>query len=167
MRIKTTVHLKSPLLQNPDSLRPALEKVVADKALEIERDIKEQMRAPKSGRTYRRGAITKRASKVTRGLGLRERTTKRGFQRAIVGNKFHRASAPGEAPATDQGAAINSILTKPKGLRATITGSDILRLLEDGAGKLAPRPLFRPALERARPGFVREVDETVRRLANG
>ena len=167
MRTTTTVKISEPILQDPERLSQALEKVVAEQAFEIERDIKEQIRAPKSGRTYRRGPITKRASKATRGLGLREYTTKRGFTRAIVGYKFHRASAPGEAPAEDSGAAIGSILTKPTGKSATITGSEIMRLLEEGTGRIAARPVFAPALERARPGFVREVDETVRRLSNG
>ncbi len=132
------------------------------------------MRGPKGGRTYGRGAITRRATKTTRGLGLRERVLHRGqldergfsLERrlAIVGYKFHRASAPGEAPAVDQGAAIGSIKTRPKGLRATLAGSSILELLERGTPKIAARPVFGPALERARPNFERKTDEAIRRL---
>lgn len=172
MRITTTVQLNSPILQ-PGALRRELERLVAETASDIERDVKERMRAPKHGRTYRRGAITKRATKGTRGLGLREVVRNRaqmspeGFslerRLAVVGYKFHRASAAGEAPAIDHAGVINSILTKPDGTRATITANNVAALLEYHMN----RPAFEPALEDARPGFVQRVDETIRRLCDG
>ncbi len=165
MRLTKTVQLDSPLLHNPEALRPALAKVVAETAFEIERDVKEQMRAPKGGRTYRRAPIVRRVSSVTRGLGLRERTTAAGRRQAIVGSKFHRASAPGQAPAVDTGVLVNSVRAVSKGLRATI-GSSVAyaALLEEGTRRVAARPAFGPALERARPNFERAVDEAIRRL---
>ena len=48
---------------------------------------------PKTGRTYRRSAIKRR----------------RKGQRVVTGYTFHRASAPGESPATDYGILVNSI----------------------------------------------------------
>lgn len=175
MRLKATLQLNSPALKNPEALRPALERVVAETAFEIERDVKEQMRAPKSGRTYSRGVIGVRATTRTRGLGLRERTTAGGVRQAITGHRFHRASAPGEAPAVDQGVLVNSVLAVPRGLRASIGSSVIYaaaleygvfysRLRGRRVVRIEPRPAFEPALERAREPFFRRVDETVRGL---
>lgn|GEM_PF-1582605 len=174
MRLIAKSQFSSPLLRSPQLLRPALAAVVSETAFDVERDVKEQMRAPKHGRTYRRGAITKRATKATRALGLRERVLNRGQlspegfslerRRAVVGYIFHRASAPGEAAAVDLGAAVNSIRAKPRGLRAEINGSDILSLLEEGTRRVAARPAFGPAVERARPVFVRKADEAIANL---
>ncbi|HLM58179.1 MAG TPA: hypothetical protein VK422_18900 [Pyrinomonadaceae bacterium] len=174
-RVTVTVQLQSPLLRDPQSLRPALEGAVRETALDIERDIKEAMRRPKGGRTYARGVITRRASKTTRGLGLREivrnrgQLTPEGFSRerrvAVVGSRIHRASAPGEAPAVDLGELANSYSTTINGLRASV-GSPLEKaaLLEGGTRMIAPRPAAGPAAERAREPFTRRVDEAVRRL---
>lgn len=162
MRLSTKIQFDSPLLRQPSRLRPALAKVVAEVAFEIERDVKERMRAPKSGRTYRRGVLGQRVSAVTRGLGLRERTTRGPARQAIAGYRFHRASAPGEAPAVDQGLLISSINTRVNGLRATI-GSSVgyAAALEFGGRRVAARPAFKPALERARPNFERKVSQAI------
>ncbi len=171
MRVITTLQLNSPLLARPASLREALEKVVAATAFDIERGVKERMRAPKHGRTYRRGAITRKATRNTRALGLRERVTGRGQlspegfslekRRAVVGYKIHRASARGEAPAVDTSVLINSVKARPKGWRAEI-GSPVgyAWLLE----YVLDRPAFEPALEAARSPFQRKIDEAIARL---
>jgi len=104
------------------------------------------MRAPKHGRTYGRGKIT-RAPSSRLPKGLRTYETAKGNKRAIVGYKFHRASAPGEAGAIDTGSVINSIRTKPDGLRATITANRIAAILEYKMN----RPVFEPTLERIDP----------------
>lgn len=161
MRVFTqSVHLSAPILQ-PGVLRAALVEVVKETTFDIEREVKRRMQEPKSGRTYARGAITKRASKVTRGLGLRERTTAKGNKRAIAGYNFHRASAPGEAPAVDTSVLINSVRGKPDGLRGEVSS---------GAAQAAQleyqmnRPAFEPALDTAIPSFIARVDETVREM---
>jgi hypothetical protein len=175
MRITATLHLTSPLLTQPGSLRDALAKVVSETAFEVEADIKERMRAPKTGRTYRRGVLTRKSSKATRSLGLRERTSKGGARLAIVGSKLHRASAPGEAPAVDHGALINSVRAVPDGLHATIFSSVVYAAaLEHGVFysrlkgrrvvKIEPRPSFEPALEAARPRFVERCDAAIKEL---
>lgn len=158
---KTKTALQSELLRRPESLRESLERVVAETAFDIEADVKAKMRAPKHGRTYKRGHVTRKASRNTRALGLREVTSSKGFQRAVVGYNFHRASAPGEAPAVDQSTLINSIKTVPSGTRATVTASaPQAEALEFKRG----RAVFGPALERARPQFQRDADEAVRKL---
>lgn len=119
------------------------------------------MLAPKHGRTYARGALTRAASKNTRALGLRNRVTAKGNRRAIVGYRLHRASAPGEAPAVDQSVLVNSIQTKPEGTRAVIkvgaAYGEILEYKKD-------RAVFEPTLEEIRPGFIMGVDAEVARL---
>jgi hypothetical protein len=165
MRLTATLQLTSPILTQPDALKVALAKVVAETAFDIERDIKEQMAEPKHGRTYRRGVIGKRPSKGTRALGLRERTTKRGGRIAIAGFTFHRASAPGEAPAIDQGQLVGSINTQVIELHATV-GTPLQKAvwLEEGTLRIAPRPSFAPAAASAREPFERRCNEAVEAL---
>jgi len=163
MNLKVSVQLQSPVLQRPEALREALEPVVAQAAAEVERDVKEQMSGPHSGRTYRRGVIGRRVSKATKALGLRERATKRGGRIAIAGFTFHRASAPGEAPAVDLGQLINSILASGEGLRWSVgTPLATAQYLEEGTRRMAPRPAFGPAADRARETFPAKVDEAVK-----
>lgn len=162
MRLKATLHLNSPALLHPELLRSALERVVQETAHEVERDVKVQMRQPKHGRTYARGALTRRASKTTRGLGLRERTTAKGNRLAIVGYKLHRASAPGESPASDLGELIASLIVSGRGLKWTV-GSPLEKaaLLEGGTLRIAARPAFGPAAERAQGALRVKVDTAV------
>lgn len=114
------------------------------------------MRAPKSGRTYRRSAIT-RADSPGLPPGLRSRTSQNNDRRLVVGYYFHRASAPGEAPAVDLGILINSIFVRP------IVGlSIIVEVLANYAAAVeAIRPVFEPTLTEVEPTFVRDVDEEV------
>jgi len=165
MQIRATLTLTSPILLNPRALKDALAGVVKTTTLEVETGIKVRMRQPKTGRTYRRGAITRRASKRSRSLGLRERTTRGGQRLAIVGAKIHRASAPGEAPAVDLGALVNSFVTRIEGLHGRIT-SPLAKalLLETGTARIAARPSVGPAVEAAREGFEQAVDQAVREL---
>lgn len=158
MPVVTRSQLDSLILR-PGMLRSEMEKVVSSTAFDIERAVKEAMLLPKHGRTYRRGRITKAFSKRL-SKGLRTYQTAKGNTRAIVGYKFHRASAPGEAPASDTGSTINSILTKPSGLRATIMASGLFELLEEKKN----RPAFTLAVEKIRPGFLIKVDEAIGRL---
>jgi hypothetical protein len=158
MKVIRQTKLHSPILR-PGVLRSELEKLVAEAAFDVERTVKEAMQAPKHGRTYRRGRITKAfSSKLP--AGLRTFTTEAGKRRAIVGYKLHRASAPGEAPAVDTSSVINSILTKPDGLRATITANEVAAILEEKMN----RPAFGPAVEKVRPGFIVKVGDAIGRL---
>jgi hypothetical protein len=165
MRLTANLQLESPLLTQPQALRSALAKIVRETAFEVEADIKERMRSPKSGRTYRRGVLTRKATKGTRSLGLRERTTKSGARLAIVGSRIHRASAPGEAPAVDTGQLINSISTQVDDLHASVsTPLQKAIWLEEGTRKIAPRPSFEPAATDAREKFEARCDAAVKEL---
>jgi hypothetical protein len=116
-----------------DAMRAEASRVVRETAYTIEADIKTQMTAGKSGRTY----------------------------------GDHVASAPGEAPAVDTGALINSIQTdaKPMSLTATVyTPMDYAPHLEYGTVHMAARPSFTPAAERARAPFVARMRAMLGRL---
>ena len=104
-------------------------------------EVKRLMRtSPRGGRIYKR----------LRAGGLRNRLKGRG---ARAGDYItHRASAPGEPPAVDHGNLVNSVASveelTPRGW-ATTGGSTLAKIppaLEYGAGTIAPRPAFIPAL---------------------
>lgn len=109
---------------------------------------KVSMAEPKSGRTYPRGA-------VRRG---------KGEKRRVVAYRFHRASAPGEAPAIDTGHLVNSFFTKKLGRLVRIIGvnAEYAAALEFGTERIAPRPYLRPALNAVRGFFVGAMREIVR-----
>lgn len=141
----------------PREAQQAAEKFIAQTAQNIVTDIKADMTAPKRGRTYRRGRIARKRTKAH--AGLRGYTTAKGTEMAIVGYKFHRASAPGEAPARDMGALSNSIRAKRSGKLQymVFTNSDYAQALEFGTRKMAPRPFFRVAVRRRRAEFYQRM----------
>lgn len=112
---------------------------------------KRSMGGPKSGRTYRRGAIR-------RG---------KGEKRRVVAYRFHRASAPGEAPAIDTATLVNSFFTKKVGplVRVIGVGAEYAAALEFGTERIAPRPFLRPALNAVRDFFIGSMREIVRQGA--
>lgn len=75
----------------------------------------------------------------------------------------HRASAPGEPPAIDQGLLANTIgVSSVPGVdndlaAMVVANADYAPHLEFGTSRMAPRPFFRPAFERAREGFERAL----------
>ena len=93
------------------------------------------MNPPKSGRIYRRG------------------------------NVAHQASAPGEAPATDTGALVNSAYTKKLADADYETGFTVeyAAALEFGTPKIEPRPYLRPAVEAVRKAFIAAIKRIVER----
>jgi HK97 gp10 family phage protein len=74
-------------------------------------------------------------------LILREPKTGRQYGR-------HRASAPGEAPASDTGRLVQSIRVEHKGLRGSvIVGADYGLALERGTSRMRPRPFMTRAMK--------------------
>jgi hypothetical protein len=64
------------------------------------------------------------------------------------GNRLHRASAPGQAPASDHGDLVGSIRVehKPGSMTAmVIAGTNYAKRLEFGTPHLSPRPFMAPA----------------------
>jgi hypothetical protein len=115
----------------------AISRAVNETALEVRADIVRRIqRGPKTGRVYRSGNVT------------------------------HRASAPGEAPATDTGRLANSIVYERIGLIAAKVSSRLpyATYLEFGTQRIAPRPAWTPAVERATPVLQRRVLDYLGRL---
>lgn len=67
----------------------------------------------------------------------------------------HQASAPGEAPAIDLGALVNSIHVEQTGEMSAIVGTNMEHGLhtEFGTARMAPRPWLGPAFESVREKF--------------
>src|SRR4051794_3668243 len=104
-----------------------LTKALYVSAKQVEKEAKQSiLEGGKSGRTYKRG------------------------------NVIHRASAPGEAPASDTGRLVNSINTEvnKSALEAVVkAGSGLVKYakyLEFGTFKIAARPFMFPALEKSK-----------------
>jgi HK97 gp10 family phage protein len=81
----------------------------------------------------------------------------------------HRASAPGEAPASDTGRLVNSITTNYDlaNLVGTVTArTAYAAALEYGTVKMAPRPYARPAVASTKgeieDGIRREIEAVLR-----
>lgn len=80
------------------------------------------------------------------------------------GSKVHRASAPGEAPATDTGALASSIYyERPDPLTAAIGSRlEYAFFLEFGTRHIRPRKSWLPAAERAAPRLQKRVERVIR-----
>lgn len=100
---------------------------------------------------------------VIQGKIQRGPKTGRLYQR---GNIQHRASAPGQAPATDTGTLVSSITFR----RVSALTADIesrlayAAMLEFGTARMDPRPAWTPAVEEKRPDFVRRVTNAIEAL---
>jgi HK97 gp10 family phage protein len=88
--------------------------------------------------------------------------TKGGKSGAIRGK--HRASAPGEPPASDTGFLVSHIFVKPVGDGLTVdvfASAKYAKWLEFGTNKMQPRPFLFPALEENKPK-IRRMLQTVK-----
>lgn len=73
--------------------------------------------------------------------------------------RTHRASAKGEAPATDTGALVSSITQEKTGKAEAITGSRIVysKFLEFGTQNMDERPFLKPALKKAAKNWEKRM----------
>ena len=120
--------------------RNEVEKALLASGLMVEKEAKESIAGgQKSGHVYRRG------------------------------NVAHRASAPGEAPASDTGRLINSINVRPVQGELAVdvkAGGGVVkyaRSLEFGTSKMAARPFLFPALEKSKPRIKRRIESALDR----
>lgn len=114
-----------------EDMQEAVTKVLTATGLELRGDIIKRIhRGPATGRTYKRGSI------------------------------MHRASAPGEAPATDTGRLANSVTFETDGPNSVSVQSLLAyaAYLEWGTFKIAPRPAWMPAAEAARPKYIQRME---------
>lgn len=88
---------------------------------------------------------------------------KTGREYARGRDKIHRASAPGQAPATDTGALATSIYNEDRGEYSKAIGSrlDYAYYLEFGTFRIAPRPAWIPAVERTIPKMLKRVNVAI------
>jgi len=78
------------------------------------------------------------------------------------GGVRHRASAPGEPPATDTGYLLNSVDTQVEGLQAKVGNTAEYALyLERGTQHIAPRPFVRESAQRVLYQIRRELTRPV------
>ncbi len=127
--------------QIADELRPQAREVVKATIYRIEARWKASLSGARSGRVYRRG--------------------KRG-------TILHRASAPGEPPATDTGNLVNSIYAK---MTDQVTGevgstAKYAAVLELGGAHMAARPALRPALKAELPEFENAMNRLIDQAAH-
>ncbi len=111
-------------------MRARAARAVRRAAASVEADVKERMAEPKHGRQY------SRSEGVT-----------------------HTASAPGESPAVDSGLYSQTVFATAVDETTSAVGTTDERgpVLELGGGRVAARPHFGPAFERAREGFEEDL----------
>lgn len=112
------------------------------------------------------------ASSIVRGTeGVREEAISLILDTPKTGRIYrrrsieHRASAPGEPPASDTGRLVNSIRTDYDfgSLRGTVEAStDYAAYLEFGTSRMAARPYMRPALARRAKQIEDDMAQAVR-----
>jgi hypothetical protein len=156
-------------------LEPNVIKALDETAAAIEARAKASMAGEKHGRTYGSGAAKTRALRKSERAGLSYRnifgrpslrtatglaayqSPRSGRVRVVIAVKIHRASAPGESPAIDKGALVNSIHTRKAGkfAREVATNAEQAKALEFGFAphNLQPRPFMKPAAEAEGPAF--------------
>lgn len=88
--------------------------------------------------------------------------TGRSYKR---GKKTHQASAPGEAPATDTGALVNSGTTRRVflGHYQCVFSTAYAQALEYGTPRIEPRPYLRPALQHEEPVLIANIKDAMGR----
>ena len=91
-----------------------------------------------------------------------------GAKSGIVYEKYnprrsHRASAPGQAPASDTGNLVSKIRVKQKNPNTTIveSGADYSAFLEYGTSKMQPRPFLFPAFVKSKEKITQAVFKRV------
>lgn len=107
-----------------------------------------------------RRAINRGAAKVE---GTARKKIMRGQKTGRVYGK-HRASAPGEPPASDTGNLQTSIDIDidTDGMGASVIAvAAYAAMLEFGTSKMAPRPFLHPSLEEQRNGIVRDIAKEI------
>lgn len=143
-----------PLInKTEDDIERILDRVGRD----MVRDMRDMMRAPKSGRQPKMVLHTAQRGKNKGKQVMRRAGGQRGF--------VTRRSAPGEAPAIQTAALSNSLGVNKPGPMARKIGAgikagaslDVARYsltLEFGNSKIAARPYIRPAFERAKRNLL-------------
>jgi HK97 gp10 family phage protein len=137
-----------------------------EKALEVLRKAETELQEPIKD-TLRGGAqlIRGEAIKSIQSGSKTGRTYKR-----YNPTRTHRASAPGEAPASDTGNLVSNIMVQEKGDSIEVqSNAEYSKFLEYGTSKMEARPFLFPAYEMSREKIVqaifKKVSQTIQDLA--
>ena len=137
MKLDGEKELLAALAKLGEDARAETREAVQKTAVEVHGTIvKGYQRGPATGRVYTRGNIT------------------------------HQASAPGEAPATDTGRLASGTEFRMTCDLSAEVGNSVLYgpFLEWGTQKIAPRPLWRPAVIEAGPKFRARLETALARV---
>jgi len=111
--------------------------------------------------------IVKGGGQFIRGEAIK--SIQSGAKSGIVYEKYnprrsHRASAPGQAPASDTGNLVSKIIVKQKTKNITNVESnaDYSAFLEYGTSKMEPRPFMLPAFEKSKKPIINAVLKRVK-----
>jgi len=111
--------------------------------------------------------IVKGGGQFIRGEAIK--SIQAGAKSGIVYEKYnprrsHRASAPGQAPASDTGNLVSKIIVKQKSKNITNVESnaDYSAFLEYGTSKMEPRPFMLPAFEKSKKPIINAVLKRVK-----
>ena len=136
--------LRAKLRALPVAMRDPIRRAIEASALEVERAAKTSVqRGPKTGRVYKK----------------------------YNPRRTHRASAPGQPPATDTGYLASSVHAwmDPDGLGATVQAHakygpylEYGTENEDGTQRIKPRPFLLPAFERKRKRIADRIARVVK-----
>ena len=81
--------------------------------------------------------------------------------------RTHRASAPGEAPASDTGFLASSIMVKKeKDVVQVTSNAKYAPFLEFGTSKILPRPFMFPASEKSKPKIAEAIFQREKRVVS-
>ena len=137
-----------------------------EKALEVLRKAETELQEPIKD-TLKGGAqlIRGEAIKLIQSGSKTGRTYKR-----YNPTRTHRASAPGEAPASDTGNLVSNIMVQEKGDSIEVqSNAEYSKFLEYGTSKMEARPFLFPAYEMSREKIVqaifKKVSQTIQDLA--
>ena len=112
--------------------------------------------------------IVKGGAQLIRGEAVK--SIQSGAKSGIVYEKYnprrtHRASAPGEAPASDTGNLVSKIIValKDKDHTEVQSNAHYSAYLEYGTSKMEPRPFLLPAFEKSKKPIIMAVFNRVKR----
>jgi hypothetical protein len=177
--MKAILTLNNPLWKTTER-RAILDKAVQESAAELESLVKRKiLDSPATGKVYGRGSITARASKKNLDLGLKP--ARNNSKRVVIASKFHRASAPGQPPASDSGGLVNSVRAKKLGVLSAkvAVGKNYGAALDNGAvinGRskrtkiigpmknriIKPRPFFASTVDAFKAKFKQNLSDTIK-----
>ena len=82
--------------------------------------------------------------------------------------RTHKASAPGQAPASDTGNLVSNIRSVSDGKNTLVESrASYSKFLEFGTSKLLPRPFMLPASEKAKKKIIQVLIQKLNKVAQG